>query len=806
MTASLELKHIELAGAFSYQHPAQHVDLDKQGRVLISGKEGSGKTTIPEVITSVLYGRGSPRLRKARLSESAIVNNRTIGGYYARLDLISNGHPASILQAHKHKKYGSSYRIYIDGKLKTPDGKRQQRDLVNRLVPISFDEWLGTGYLHQGGVHDLLAGTPAEKKAYLTNVFGLGVYDAMLDSARDEEKALKNVEASSLGLQQQLAEAKAERKSVESKLDKIIEDDWRTDIAAWQKKNDEDVQAARARLEKATKTLAKLESKASAANELGEMKAKLKKLNVDSATAKTSLSDAKAEISRLTKRRLAVKELIARAERGLGDYREAKAEMTSLRQKFDDIKEKLKTMGTATADATTLKDALSLVEKASAVSDRLLDADPLAPDDANVDWSANAKQFVRLKQEIKSVREACASDDSCPVCTRPLDKASVEGIVSTLSKKATASLKKAHAGLAANLSKRVGRKELTKLANGVDTIADLEKKLRAALASSEKAKELTAKLTATSDHLDAARKLYARAKAECLDDDEFAGAKKKLAAMTATLSSEEEKVARLESALTLIDGIRQRKEFLADDDKLDAVGVKAEQKRLSKVYDQKLAGSQEAASLLGQLSAVNKTIKGLKARIDQEADNTVRLRGLQAFTIPFLTAIRGTKIRECLGVLEEVLPVYVQAMFSSKYRNASIRMTVDDDFKNVDMSLKTEGWKKPVSALQASGGERRRFTLAILGALREITPRRANVLFLDEPFQDLKSSGKMLFVERVMPMMLERCPGLTSIFVIAHDHEVLHSAANSFDSVWQVKNSRKHGSIIKTRGGNHATV
>jgi hypothetical protein len=34
---------------------------------------------------------------------------------------------------------------------------------------------------------------------------------------------------------------------------------------------------------------------------------------------------------------------------------------------------------------------------------------------------------------------------------------------------------------------------------------------------------------------------------------------------------------------------------------------------------------------------------------------------------------------------------------------------------------------------------------------------------------------------------MERCPDLTSVFLIAHDKEVLESAPNAFDQVWAVE-------------------
>ena len=68
-------------------------------------------------------------------------------------------------------------------------------------------------------------------------------------------------------------------------------------------------------------------------------------------------------------------------------------------------------------------------------------------------------------------------------------------------------------------------------------------------------------------------------------------------------------------------------------------------------------------------------------------------------------------------------------------------------------------------------------------------------MFFDEPFADLESEGKLLFVQRLIPTLMERCPDLESVFVIAHDAEVLQSANDSFDSVWQVERDERGSRI-----------
>jgi DNA repair exonuclease SbcCD ATPase subunit len=240
--ALLRLRSLVFEGAGSYRQPTGLLPLANQGRVLICGPEGSGKSMVPEVSTLVLFGKGSPRMRATGLVESSIVNKDT--GYQAKLTFDSGFGVAArhvdIEQAFKHKRAGSRYVITIDGARDLTVNKPEQKKLVKRLVPLSYAEWLGVVYLAQNGIHDLLLGTPSQKRAYLTSVFGLDFYDDLLTEAQEELKRLLKEAEGALDLEQQLADVRADLKKAEAARAELPE---RAQVEAGIKKLDEKRQA-----------------------------------------------------------------------------------------------------------------------------------------------------------------------------------------------------------------------------------------------------------------------------------------------------------------------------------------------------------------------------------------------------------------------------------------------------------------------------------------------------------------------------------------------------------------------------------
>jgi DNA repair exonuclease SbcCD ATPase subunit len=211
-----------------------------------------------------------------------------------------------------------------------------------------------------------------------------------------------------------------------------------------------------------------------------------------------------------------------------------------------------------------------------------------------------------------------------------------------------------------------------------------------------------------------------------------------------------------------------------------------------------MAAKERVDQATARLQAIAKQRVSLNGKISDIAHMVKMTDVYDKEVIPYLSTLRSVRVRERVSVLENVLPAYVKEMSTSQYEGSSVKLSVSDDLEDIDLVLRPSKYNNEVSPVQASGGQRRRFTLALLGALREVSPRTTNIMFFDEPLADLQSEGKLLFLNRLLPLMLERCPGLESIMVIAHDREVLDSSNTSFNEVWKVTNHGSSGSKVTT--------
>ncbi len=68
-------------------------------------------------------------------------------------------------------------------------------------------------------------------------------------------------------------------------------------------------------------------------------------------------------------------------------------------------------------------------------------------------------------------------------------------------------------------------------------------------------------------------------------------------------------------------------------------------------------------------------------------------------------------------------------------------------------------------------------------------------MMFDEPFLYMQGEGKLLFLNRLLPILQERCTDLETVIIVAHDAEITNSAKDAFDSVWTVSRDEAGSSI-----------
>lgn len=779
--AILRLSALNFEGAGLYRQPTQKIPLAKQGKVLLAGMEGAGKSMIPEVATLVLYGKGSPRLRKSGLVESSIVNADT--GYRGELSFESGSgaslRKVSITQAFKHPRLKSRYIITVDGQREEPTTKPEQKKLVKRLAPLSYEEWLGVVYLHQGGVHDLLAGTPTEKREYLTSVFGLDFYDDLLTAAKEEAKALERKGAGAADLEQTLADVKARLKEAEAELEELpplseVEDA---------------LEKLSSRLLETSSTLGSLRASKMDAERVKAMQEELADIGLKDPASE--LTDAQNAKQALVEKRSGLKTKLADAKRVATAYEAARTRYVNASNRLAQAQAKvakLKAEVVGLPDRDSCVSAIGLCDEAIG-----LNIGRFKAGSAKGNWRDAARTAMSLRDQYRKLEKLEAqmkghkhdADVECPTCARPLVLDELATTIAALKDEAGKAEALAADVVSQEIAAFVGEPEdddivelkasLETVVDQYDSIGDAEDAVPVALVSCKEAEEALADTLKPED----------------------------TSKLTIDLQNIEREIsvldARLQKATTAI-RLEDQIEAIGELD-LDALTEQIQKLEAKQTKSKtKQAEAQELKRQVMQATTVISTLtkqqKQVQQQIDQHAKTAMTLQVYERDLVPYFTALRAGKVKSCVSVLEVVLPVYIQAMAANQYEGAEIKLSVSDDLKDVDLMLRTGRSLPWISAVQASGGQRRRFTLAILAALREVSPRKANVMFFDEPFADLEGEGKLLFVNQLMPLLMDRCPDLESIFLIAHDAEVLQVSNDCFDSVWTVEREGQSSKLI----------
>ena len=785
--AIMRLKSLRFEGAGTYKADTGLIPLENRGLVLIEGKEGSGKTLLADIPTTILFGKGAPRLRDTALAEKNLVDGLT--GYKGNLVFDSGvgarSREVDITQAFKHKKLASRYIIKIDGEAdEEPTTKPQARKFVNRLAPISYGEWLGTTYISQGATHDLMAGTPSEKKEYITNVFGLSFCDDLVNEALGTAKELTTKVTGSLGIKQRLLDVDQQLKNMQQEIASLPSSE---DVSSVVEQLNKKIQNANQETGRLVTLMDTAEDHAAATK---RYKALCKSLGVASAAdAATAAKEAETTLASLNERIADLSAKVKSLKKAWAAYDDF---VEDQRVASKAVEKKQAALTALEGQGEKMK--LGLCEKTKAL---LIEAKGKGlrtlqhGKDVSTPWrelvaSASAAEAQATKiEKLQAKLGGGHGTVDCPTCSHAVD---IEVLRDTSN-----DLRKQAKGMWIDASV-----ELTNhLPDGLDSLKTIDEAI---------------------DHLDDTIGYYLQVEEA---KSGLNAAKQRLAVIderspekpTETQDSSAEKLASLQEKQ------RGEKTFIADanevknvytevttlerslqDVDLDGLAPAIEKIRANRAdwvveYNDALEEKDRVTSTRATYKALQKQKKELDDKVNEYAQFTLSLKQYEDEIIPYFTAYRAGKVRSCLSVLELVLPVYVSTIAVGQYEGAELRLSTDDAFSKLIVEMKTGTHEPWIQPLQGSGGQRQRLTLASVAALREVSPRTTNVMFWDEPFTNLRPDGKLLVVQRLIPTLRDRCPDLESIFLIAHDPEVLGLSVDTFDEVWAVRRERTGSSV-----------
>jgi DNA repair exonuclease SbcCD ATPase subunit len=159
-------------------------DLENRGLVSIIGMNGSGKTTLFNAVRANLFNAMND---KSKFDD--LVRNKKDAQIVVEFE--NNGKEyISDLSRIKGKWI---YEILENGVNITPHNQIDARKIPAIAIGVTAEEWDAAIQLSQKGAHVLVSGTPAKRKEYISEFFGIDdKYDVIQERAKEELKKVEN--------------------------------------------------------------------------------------------------------------------------------------------------------------------------------------------------------------------------------------------------------------------------------------------------------------------------------------------------------------------------------------------------------------------------------------------------------------------------------------------------------------------------------------------------------------------------------------------------------------------------------------
>lgn len=172
------------------------VNLADQGLVLVRGinrdaaadsnsSNGAAKSAVFEILRHILLGSTARGIKGKEL-----VRAGSKGGYFGMLTIEKGEDSFSVQQSVNHKQYGSSTVLYRGEEMVSHQRAkvRTQKQVAEEILGMTaqqFDSWV---FISQEAAHPLVNGTGAECAQYISESFGLDVYDEMKEKLKAATK------------------------------------------------------------------------------------------------------------------------------------------------------------------------------------------------------------------------------------------------------------------------------------------------------------------------------------------------------------------------------------------------------------------------------------------------------------------------------------------------------------------------------------------------------------------------------------------------------------------------------------------
>jgi len=315
--AMIPLK-LNIAGFLSYRDP---VELDFEGFDLacIAGQNGAGKSSLLDAMTWALFGEARGK------DKDAVINLQSKAAEVA----LTFAYEGNIYRVQRTAPRGKTTVLEFqirDGEDWRPLTERSGRETQNRIeqtLRLDYDTFVNASFFLQGKADEFTQKKASDRKAVLSNILGLEIWETYKDRAANRRK---EIEKEIAGIDRSIADIDAE----------LSEEDAR-------KQRLKSLEAELKQLAAARKTQeAALESIRKAASELDQEraaeKARLEEEGRGLRAQKNVISEQSSVISGLMKQIEGARKALAEAEETLAKRKELEESRSAAREEFATLK------------------------------------------------------------------------------------------------------------------------------------------------------------------------------------------------------------------------------------------------------------------------------------------------------------------------------------------------------------------------------------------------------------------------------------------------------------------------------------
>ncbi len=466
---------LEVKG-FTAFRDGQEIDFEGLDLFAISGPTGSGKTSILDAITYALFGyiervgkqtsqfisQGQPRL--------AVSFEFAVGGERWR---VGRATPAKGSSSVLVERWDGDWRQAGEG----ADRVREANSMIQGAIGLDYEAFTRTVLLPQGRFAEFLVGDAKERRAILTDLLGLELFERLGRRAGDlrrgadaEAKAMSalleteyaGVSPEGVGEAETLAATAAEREAALSKAEVQVRE-------------------AADRWTEAERSIGELRTcerdLREAAAIAGGVAAAAGELAGRAAEVGTQLKERTKAIAAAEKRVTKAEAARARAETSWGRA----VELAGLRAKAEAFLDVRDALAEAEAEVHEANEAVPALEKAEAAAREAVDGWVVRAEAAveTLGAAEAALEDARHADLVVAVRTGVRPGDPCPVCGRKIAKLP-EGATAVPLDRARAVLERARAGaeearVGLAEAERLGTSAVAALAAGRDEVARCDK-------------------------------------------------------------------------------------------------------------------------------------------------------------------------------------------------------------------------------------------------------------------------------------------------------------------------------------------